>query len=401
MVTVEQAEQIINSQIRDYGNELVPFADSLGRVLAEDLFADRDFPPCNRSTMDGIGVSYSAFLNGNKVFNIIATIAAGSLPIEITEPNECVEIMTGAPLPESVDTIIRYEDVEINGGVATVLVEKVKQGQNIHVRGKDKRSGDIVAQAGQVITPSLIGIAASVGKTHLLVKKQPRVVVISTGDELVGVEETPTTYQIRRSNSHTVRAVLEQFKIKVDLLHINDNQTVIKEQLDDYLRKYDVLLLSGGVSMGKFDFVPDALEEAGVQCLFHKVQQRPGKPFWFGIQSDGQLVFAFPGNPVSTFLCLHRYFLPWLQLISKSKKAPGAKAILDREVTFTPNMQYFMQVRVEANDGGQLVASPLEGNGSGDFANLLESIAFMELPMEKTVFNKGEVYRIWPFKLII
>ena len=401
MVTVEQAEQIINSQIRDYGNELVPFADSLGRVLAEDLFADRDFPPCNRSTMDGIGVSYSAFLNGNKVFNIIATIAAGSLPIEITEPNECVEIMTGAPLPESVDTIIRYEDVEINGGVATVLVEKVKQGQNIHVRGKDKRSGDIVAQAGQVITPSLIGIAASVGKTHLLVKKQPRVVVISTGDELVGVEETPTTYQIRRSNSHTVRAVLEQFKIKVDLLHINDNQTVIKEQLDNYLRKYDVLLLSGGVSMGKFDFVPDALEEAGVQCLFHKVQQRPGKPFWFGIQSDGQLVFAFPGNPVSTFLCLHRYFLPWLQLISKSKKAPGAKAILDREVTFTPNMQYFMQVRVEANDGGQLVASPLEGNGSGDFANLLESNAFMELPMEKTVFFKGEVYRIWPFKLII
>ncbi len=401
MVTVEQAEQIINSQIRDYGNELVPFADSLGRVLAEDLFADRDFPPCNRSTMDGIGVSYSAFLNGNKVFNIIATIAAGSLPIEITEPNECVEIMTGAPLPESVDTIIRYEDVEINGGVATVLVEKVKQGQNIYVRGKDKRSGDIVAQAGQVITPSLIGIAASVGKTHLLVKKQPRVVVISTGDELVGVEETPTTYQIRRSNSHTVRAVLEQFKIKVDLLHINDNQTVIKEQLDDYLRKYDVLLLSGGVSMGKFDFVPDALEEAGVQCLFHKVQQRPGKPFWFGIQSDGQLVFAFPGNPVSTFLCLHRYFLPWLQLISKSKKAPGAKAILDREVTFTPNMQYFMQVRVEANDGGQLVASPLEGNGSGDFANLLESNAFMELPMEKTVFFKGEVYRIWPFKLII
>ncbi len=401
MVTVEQAEQIINSQNRDYGNELVSFANSLGRVLAEDLLADRDFPPCNRSTMDGIGISYSALIGGHKTFTIIATIAAGNQPVEITHPNECVEIMTGAPLPDSVDAVIRYEDVEIEAGVAIVLVENVKQGQNIHSKGKDKRSGDIVANAGQVITPSLIGIAASVGKTNLLVKKHPRVVVLSTGDELVGVEETPTLYQIRRSNSHTVKAVLEQFKIEVDLLHINDNQSFIKEQIDTCLTNYDVLILSGGVSMGKFDFVPNALAEAGVQCMFHKVQQRPGKPFWFGTHKDGQIVFAFPGNPVSTFLCLHRYFLPWLQIVRDNKKVPLVRAILDKEVTFNPNMQYFMQVKVGVNEEGQLVATPLEGNGSGDFANLLESNAFMELPKEKTVFCKGEVYRIWPFKLII
>lgn len=401
MVTVEQAEQIINSQMRDYGNELVPFANSLGRVLAEDLLADRDFPPSNRSTMDGIGISYSALIGGQKAFTIIATIAAGNQPVEISRPNECVEIMTGAPIPDSVDTVIRYEDVEIEAGVATVLVENIKQGQNIHNRGKDKRSGDRVALAGQVITPSLVGVAASVGKTHLLVKKQPRIVVISTGDELVGVEEIPTLYQIRRSNSHTIKAVLEQFKIEVELIHIIDNQSIIQEKIRNCLSNYDVLLLSGGVSMGKFDFIPAALKEAGVECLFHKIQQKPGKPFWFGTHDDGQLVFAFPGNPVSTFLCLHRYFLPWLQIIRMGNNVPVVKAKLGREVTFIPNMQYFLQVKVEDNEEGQLIATPLEGNGSGDFANLLESNAFMELPKEQTIFIKGEVYRIWPFKLII
>ncbi len=401
MVTVAEAEKIIELQARDYGNELVPFEQSLGRVLAEDLFADRDLPPCNRVTMDGIAIRFNSFKRGILVYKVKAIIAAGDVPTDITDEDECVEIMTGAALPDSADTVIRYEDIEIVNGIVTVNASDIRKGQNLHLKGRDKKQGDIVAKAGQVIGPALISMAASVGKIELLIKKLPRVVIITTGDELVDVRDQPTTHQVRRSNSYTIKAVLAQDALQADMLHIPDDLEITRKIIKESLKYYDVLLMSGGVSMGKFDYVPRVLEDLGISKLFHKVQQRPGKPFWFGKDERGVLVFAFPGNPVSTFLCLHRYFLPWFKQIPNSKfQIPNLYAVLDSDVTFNAPMQYFMQVRVDVNELGQLIATPDEGNGSGDFANLLDSDAFMELPIGKVNFKKGEVYRIWPFKKI-
>jgi len=240
-------------------------------------------------------------------------------------------------------------------------------------------------------------LAASVGESELRVKKLPRVVIISSGDELVEVEQTPLMYQIRKSNSYTMKAVLQQHAVDAAMIHTPDDPGITKQKIGFCLQNFDVILLSGGISMGKFDYVPKALEEMHITQLFHKVEQRPGKPFWFGKHENGVVVFAFPGNPVATFMCLHRYFLPWLNSALGLNAKPAIQAILAEGITFNPKLKYFLQVKTQVNDQGQLMATPVEGNGSGDFANLADTDAFMELPLEKSEFKRGEVYKVWPF----
>ena len=398
MKTVEEAERIILDQFKDYGTETVPFEQALNRVLAEDIKADRDLPPYDRVTMDGIAITYKAIEQGIITFKIKATQAAGEQPIDIDHLDECVEIMTGAALSPSVDTIIRYEDLEIKDGSAKLVVTDIKQGQNIHQKGKDKKQGDVVAAANQYVTPAIISLAASVGKAHLSVKKWPKVMIISSGDELVDVADTPSGYQIRRSNNYTIKAVLKQRGLDADMLHIPDDPETTKQQLQICLQSYDVILLSGGISMGKFDYIPQALQDLQVKKLFHKVAQRPGKPFWFGRHDNGTLVFAFPGNPVATFMCLHRYFLLWVDAaLDLPAKAP-VYAQLARDFIFTPPLKYFLQVKLNFTEQGILSARPIEGNGSGDFANLADTDAFMELPLERNDFKAGEAFRILLFK---
>jgi molybdopterin molybdotransferase len=397
MVTVEQAEKLILAEAKDFGTEIIPFEDALGRMLAEDIKADRDLPPFNRVTMDGIAVNYSAIEQGVQSFKIKGIQAAGNEPINIDQANECVEIMTGASLPISVDTVIPYELIEIKNGVATITTSGAQKSQNLHSKGADKKQGDIVAAKQQLITPVLISVAASVGKTELSVKKLPRVVVISSGDELVDVNEQPSPVQIRKSNSYTIKAVLSQYDLKADLLHIPDDPNVTKEKLNHCIANYDVILMTGGISMGKFDYIPKALDEIGVKTIFHKVSQRPGKPFWFGKHNNGVLVFAFPGNPVATFMCLHRYFLPWLNASQGLKERHAVYAVLAQDFTFKPDLQYFLQVKLRFSGKGQIIAEAIEGNGSGDFANLADTDAFIELPKFRDEFKQGEVFRVWPF----
>ncbi|MFA6083127.1 molybdopterin molybdotransferase MoeA [Mucilaginibacter sp.] len=397
MTTVEEAEKIILAQLKDYGTEAVPFELSLGRVLAEDIKADRDLPPFNRVTMDGIAIAYKVIEQGITTFKIKATQAAGDEPVSIDTADECIEIMTGAALSPTIDTIIRYEDLEIINGEAKLIVPEIKKGQNIHLKGKDKTKGDIVAAKDQLVTLAIISLAASVGKAQLLVKKLPRVMIISSGDELVDVADIPTDYQIRRSNNYTIKAVLTQHSLNADMLHIPDDVEVTRQQIQSCLQNYDVILLSGGISMGKFDYIPQALEDSQVQKLFHKVEQRPGKPFWFGRHNNGVLVFAFPGNPVATFMCLHRYFLLWLNATLGLPPKQPVYAMLDKDFTFMPQLKYFLQVKLNFNEKGSLMATPIEGNGSGDFANLADTDAFIELPAERNEFKQGEAHKVIQF----
>ena len=396
MITVEEAEKIILAESKDYATESIYFEDALGRVLAENISADRHLPPYNRVTMDGIAINYSAIENGIKCFKIIATQAAGDVPFEINHPSECIEIMTGAALPSTTDTVIRYEDLKIEDGVATLIADNIIKGQSIHFKGADVKQNEIAITANQFITPASINTIGSVGKTNLLVKKLPRTVIISSGDELVNVNETPNAFQIRKSNNYTIKAVLQQYKLNADMIHIPDDAVITKQQIEKSLQKYDIIILCGGVSEGKFDYIPKALDECGVKKIFHKVQQRPGKPFWFGKHENGVLVFAFPGNPVSTFMCMHRYLLPWLEK-SLGINKQSLYAVLSEDFTFSPQLQYFLQVKLNVNEKGCLMAKPIAGNGSGDFANLIDTDAFMELPLKQNEFKKGEVFRIWTF----
>lgn len=401
MTTVEQAEKLIQEQVQDFGTEIIRLEAALGRLLAQDISADRDLPPFNRVTMDGIAISYQSVQKGISSFRIKATQAAGDQPVEIDQPDECIEIMTGASLPASVDTVVPYENIEIANGIAKIITATILRGQNLHLKGADKKLGDIVIAKNQLITPALIGIAASVGKTELLVNKLPKVVVISSGDELVNVDEQPSPVQIRKSNSYTIQAVLSQYNLNPAMLHIPDDPAITMEKLTDCLDNYDVILMTGGISMGKFDYIPKALNQIGVNTIFHKVNQRPGKPFWFGKHDKGLLVFAFPGNPVATFMCLHRYFLPWLSASQGLPNVFTAFAILDQDFTFKPDLQYFLQVKLHFSDNGQILAGPIAGNGSGDFANLADTDAFMELPKDREEFKQGEAFRIWPFKKLM
>jgi molybdopterin molybdotransferase len=401
MITVEEAEKLIQANAGDYGVEIIPFELSSGRVLAETIKADRDLPPFNRVSMDGIAINYQAIKEGITKFRIKATQAAGDSPVEIDGNDECIEIMTGAALSSSVDTIIRYEDVEIKDGYAALTILSVQKNQNIHKQGADKKQGDIILTPGRLITSGVINSIASVGEAELRVKRLPRVVIISSGDELVEVAAKPSPYQIRKSNSHTIQAVLNQHGITAGMLHIPDDPEVTKQNIQHCLQNYDVILLSGGISMGKFDYIPQALQDMEVTKVFHKVAQRPGKPFWFGKHDNGVVVFAFPGNPVATFLGMQRYFIPWLQTsLGLILKAP-VYAVLNKDFVFNPSLKYFLQVKLNFSEQGQLLANPIEGNGSGDFANLADTDAFMELPLEKTEFKKGEVYRLWIFNQLL
>jgi molybdopterin molybdotransferase len=228
---------------------------------------------------------------------------------------------------------------------------------------------------------------ASVGKDKILVEIPSRVAVISTGDELVGITTNPEPYQIRMSNSYMLAGALAQVGIKANLFHLRDDKELLLNKLKEILASHDILLLSGGVSAGKKDFVPEILTDLGIKKFFHKVAQKPGKPFWFGKSEEGKTVFALPGNPVSTFLCFCKYFL-------NQKKE---EVILDKNIYFKPDLTYFVPVKTYFQEG-KMMANPLEGSGSADFANLTDCDGFVELPADNQYFNAGEVFEFIRFR---
>ena len=219
----------------------------------------------------------------------------------------------------------------------------------------------------------------------------PKVVIFSTGDELVSVNETPRLHQIRRSNVYGIQATLKEWGISATLNHLADDKKEMLEVISKALNDYDLFIFTGGVSKGKFDYLPDVLEELKVKKHFHKIQQRPGKPFWFGTNAAGKKIFALPGNPVSSFVCVYMYLRFWLQQ-SLGIKSEILYVRLKNDVEFKPDLVYFLEATLESTPEGQLVATALKGNGSGDFANLVKTDGFLILPQNKSKFFANEVY---------
>ena len=409
MISVTQALQTVLNSSLDFGVEETPFLKSVGSILKEEIFADRDFPPFNRVSMDGIVINYTSFKNGQRAFKIEGIQSAGSVQMTLKDSKNCIEVMTGAVSPNNANTVVRYEDVTIENGIATINIEGIIEGQNIHTKGKDRKSGDLLIQKNTIISAAEIGVLATVGKSFVKVARQLKVMIVSTGDELVGVAENPLTHQIRRSNVFTLVSLLERLHISSETAHIKDDKPILKSKIATYLKEYDVLLFSGAVSKGKYDFLPEVFEELGVEKLFHKVAQRPGKPFWFGremslIKNDfssnkhqnNTIVFGFPGNPISTFVNCLAYFYPWYYK-SVGLKVKEETAILAEDIIFKPNLVYLLQVKLE-NKKGQLMAFPILGNGSGDLASLVHTDAFIQLPSDKSEFKKGAVYPIIKYR---
>lgn len=400
MIDIQQATELILASARSFGTEKVPLQECLGRILAQDMAADRDFPPFHRVTMDGIAIFGEAYESGQRIFPVQGTQAAGAPPLSLNDKAGALEVMTGAMLPAGADTVIRYEDIKIEHGQATIVEgAAVKTGQNVHLQGTDRRQSDIIVKAGAPLSPAELGVAATVGLSDLYVQRMPRAVIVSTGDELVPVSTVPAPYQIRTSNAYTIQAALRRWGVAAELLHISDELEATRAELRRCLQAYDFILLSGGVSKGKFDYVPAALADLGVKKHLHKVKQRPGKPFWFGELPGQCTVFALPGNPVSSFMCTQRYVGPWLRKCLGQPPFPGAFAMLDSDFHFRPDLTYFLQVRLYSDaESGRLMAAPVEGKGSGDLANLADADAFLELPRGQDVFPKGGVYPVYSYR---
>lgn len=396
MISVDEATKIVMLTVKGYGSESIKLSDGIGRVLMEDWHCDRDLPPYDRVTMDGIALHYEGSKDLAEVV-VAGVVAAGDPKARLDDPSRCLEVMTGAMLPEGTDTVIRYEDIEISDGRAKINQAYAKY-QNIHWKGEDRKQGDLLVPSGTLLSASEIGVGASIGKSVIQVSRLPKTIVISTGNELVEIDQQPKPHQIRRGNVYRIQATLSHLGIPCDTAHIKDDQEETIEKLRGFLNDYDLIIMSGGVSKGKFDYLPGALATCGVQKLFHKVAQRPGKPLWFGVHPDGATVFALPGNPVSSFMCLMTYGIDWLRRSSGLTPNVNPVAILNEDVTFKPDLTYFLEVKLEIGKEGKVYAHPARGNGSGDLANLLNGDAFIRLPQGRDEYKKGELFSVYNYR---
>ncbi|MDH3708744.1 MAG: molybdopterin molybdotransferase MoeA [Cyclobacteriaceae bacterium] len=396
MITVQQAENLIFERNLRLNTELVPLPEANRRLACEDIRADRDFPPFNRVTMDGVAINMEGWNQGRREFHIAGVQAAGEFPKTLTDSQQCLEVMTGAVLPQGADTVIPYEHLQKAANGSVQITVDPRPGQNVHRQGSDRRAGEVIIKSGTLMEPPEIGIAATVGKSELVVRELPKIAIISTGNELVEVHESPLPHQIRSSNAHTMEQALARWKIQAQRYHLIDDLQGTIAKLGELINSYQVLILSGGVSKGKFDHVPQALEQLQVDKHFHRISQRPGKPFWFGSHPSGCLVFAFPGNPVSAFMCFNRYFKPWMDQ-QLAFRTSNFMAELQTDINFKPDLTYFAQVKVESLQE-KIIAWPAEGHGSGDLANLVKADGFLELPKGQDTFAAFSRYPLYLYR---
>ena len=401
MITVRKAQQLILEHklpIKERQLEIDHLCDS---VLQSDLFADRDYPPFHRVAMDGIAICYETWKRGNRSFAIESCQKAGQAASSLQDLQKCIEVMTGAVLPKSCDVVIRYEDLQIKDSWAHLDPSvHVKKMQNIHQKASDYQKGELLLSRGTLLSSPQWSIVASIGAHKIRASKVPSLALVTTGDELVEVCSQPLPHQIRRSNVYGIVSSLKAFGFHdVKLFHLQDDMIQIMEALDEIVQAHEVIVLSGGVSKGKYDFIPKALSDLKVRKIFHGVKQKPGKPLWFGVSENAHLVFGLPGNPVSALICFHRYILPvlWRSLGLQTESIQG---VLDEQVVFKKNLSLFLPVKVSVQRG-TLVSKPIFGNGSGDFACLRNTSGFLELPGEKEVFEKAQSYPLYLWRSIL
>ena len=396
MLTPAQAETLIEQHLACLPIESLPLTQAAGAVLRENVYAERDQPPFDRVAMDGFAFATADAASHGGRLQIAGVQAAGDPPRSLDQPGACIEIMTGAMLPRGCDAVIPVEQVERDDGCVQFGRKNVEAWSNVHRRGSDCRQGSLLLSAGTRLTAPEVAIAAGAGMARVRVSAQPMIVVISTGNELIEPGETIEPHQVRRSNAYGITAALRSHGFaRVADDHVRDDEAEIRERLDFHLRTHDVLILSGGVSMGKLDLVPKVLAELGVSLVFHTVAQRPGKPMWFGVSQSGPAVFALPGNPVSTLVCLSRFVLPALRAAMGQAPAEPPRIALTAPFEVKAPLAFYLPVKLRSDDWGRTSAEPVPTNGSGDFTALAGTDGFVELPPGPNAFPKGHVARFY------
>ena len=397
LITPRLAEEAIYSRLTCLPIESLPLTQCVGATLRENIYAERDQPPFDRVAMDGMAVDSEALRRGLKRFRIQGVQAAGAPQLKLGSADDAIEVMTGAILPLGSDCVIPVEQLSVAEGFAalTSAVEGSSY-QNVDRRGNASRQGALLLETGTLLRAPEIAVAASAGMARVRVSSQPAIMVVSTGDELIEPGDPIADYQVRRSNAYAVAATLRTRGFgRIGDDHVPDDAALMRGRLSLHLTTHEVLILSGGVSMGKYDLVPQVLRQLGVQEVFHKIAQRPGKPMWFGIGPQGQAVFGLPGNPVSTLVCLIRYVIPAIAEAMGTKREPPERLALSAAVTFQHALAYFLPVSIQHDDWGRPWANPRRTNGSGDFLSLTGTDGFVELPPGPNTYPKGFVTTVY------
>ena len=395
LIQADEAKNIINQHLRKFPSSFLPIEKCVGRTLRQDIISDRPLPPFNRSMMDGYALRFSDIAKVNS-FNVTALAAAGSQQITLNnKAGSCIEIMTGAVVPNNADVVVPYEETEFisDTEIRILPVKNREVGSAIHPIGSDHNSNEVLVHAGCIIGSREIAIAATCGYIKLEISNNPSIAVVTTGDELVSVSETPKSYQNRRSNDLSIVAALNSSGYQVrELTHLNDDRLGLKASLIRLTESHEVVIVSGGISKGKKDFIPGVLDEIGLACQFHGVAQKPGKPLGFW-SNDHCSVFALPGNPQSTLTCLHQYVLPALRAASGNNIDKNTCVDLVDAATGDENMTIFLPVSVTAENK----AKQCPCQNSGDLVKILTSDGYIELPPKAVYYPAGSSFLFYPW----
>lgn len=391
LISIEEALALIGKEASEANTETIALENAHQRIIAEDVCSDRDYPPFNRSAMDGIAIKSDDFTRLNITsYEIIEDILAGGSPQKSLLSGQCYKIMTGASVPNSSDAVLKIEDCKIENNIARINSSiNVKPYLNIAQQGEDALKNTLIIPKHTSISPTVMAGLASVGKNKIEVIKKPSVAIIATGDEVVNLTSPVKPNQIRNSNTYSLIGQLSSLGISAQQLSlVGDKPIELEEKIKEALQ-YDVLIITGGVSMGAADYVPQILHQVEVRPIFHKVKIKPGKPIWFG-KKNKTAVFALPGNPMSVQTTFRLFVVPYLNyfnsdtLTGKVFHLPLAinkpkKVALDE--FFACNLTHEPQTSVV----------PLKNNGSGDIISNISSQGFARHPINASDLNQGDI----------
>ncbi len=398
MLRYEDARQMVISQaeVRRVSPPVVsiPVSDALGFVLAEEIRTDRGYPPFDRSTRDGYAARASE-AGAGKTIRCVGEIKAGDSVTELLAPATCVQIMTGAAIPAGADAVVMLEFTSREEDGVTFQRE-TKPGQNIVPCGSEARTGETALSPGIRLGFAELAIAAQVGAAELRCYEKPRVAILSTGDEVVPIEEVPGPFHIRNSNSVSLGAQVQLAGGEPVLLgNAGDHAEELGAKIEQGLRE-DMLVLSGGVSMGKYDLVEEVLKSMGAEFYFDAVAMRPGKPTVFG-RAGNRLVFGLPGNPVSTMVTFQLFAIPAIDILcgAKARPLPLLQATLSEALHEKPGLAHFLPARLQWK-GGRAYVAALKWQGSGDIATMSRANCFLVVPSDAEDIEAGESVSVLP-----
>jgi molybdenum cofactor synthesis domain-containing protein len=397
MIPVAEAIKIVRRETRKLPTQSVSLEHARGRFLAEDVVADSDLPPFDRSQMDGYAVRAGDVENLPARLKVVGESSAGRGWHNEMKPGEAVRIMTGAPVPSGADSVQQVELTRELGSNEVEILESVTAGRSIVRRGSEIKVGQKVLREGELIGAAAMAVLASFGYAEVAVGRQPRVAVLATGSELVAVHEQPRQDQIRDSNNFTITAYAELAGARVERLPLaGDDTGLLKRQIAEVADRSDIVITSGGVSVGRYDFTKPALRELGAEFFFERVALRPGKPTVFARLPNGTLFFGLPGNPVSvsvTFNLFARTAMLTMQS-AKDPVLPHGWAVLARDVKGAHERESYLPAELSVSEEGILAATPLKWGGSSDFVGFVRARLLIIVPPDTGLVETGARVRI-------